>query len=102
MILGMEPKFHADWSKNRRDRGLWTQGHTVSKARARATDLGVQFICFWVTHGIASRSPFATTDELSLMLNDGIEEAQQIRILTNYDAYPPWLKLKHSLTQICG
>ena len=22
MILGMEPKFHADWSKNRRDRGL--------------------------------------------------------------------------------
>ena len=22
MVLGMEPKFHADWSKNRRDRGL--------------------------------------------------------------------------------
>ena len=22
MILGMEPRFHADWFKNRRDRGL--------------------------------------------------------------------------------
>ena len=24
LILGMEPKFHADWSKNRRDRGPGT------------------------------------------------------------------------------
>ena len=65
------PKSSADWSKNRRDRGLCTQGaHSERGTGTHTANLGVQFLCFWATLGIASRSPFeifaigATTDEL--------------------------------------
>ena len=34
------------------------KGHRVSETRARTTDLGFQFLCFWVTLGIAYMSPF--------------------------------------------
>ena len=34
------------------------KGHTVNEARAYTADLGVQFLCFWVTFDIASKSPF--------------------------------------------
>ena len=44
----------------------------VKRASAHTADLGVQFLCFWVTLGIASRSPFGifaigeATDELQV------------------------------------
>ena len=57
----------------------------VKRARSRTADLGAQFLCFWVTLGIASRSPFgifafgATNDELQFRARKGhtVSEARE-------------------------